>query len=217
MIERILEPEAMDTAQEAAEYQAMDHSAANAAFVERLVALGARGRMLDLGTGPAQIPVLVCERIEDARVVGIDLARHMLRLAEEQVARAGLGERIELRHMDAKQLAFEDGSFDAVYSNTILHHVPDPRPFLREAHRVLRPGGVLLVRDLFRPPTLGRLEELVALHAAGASPYQRKLFADSLHAAFTPAELRALCDECGLGRAEVVIDSDRHASIQLVV
>lgn len=215
MIERILEPEAMDTAQEAAEYQAMDHSAANEAFVGRLLALGARGRMLDLGTGPAQIPVLVCQRVSDAHVVGIDLAHHMLRLAEEHVARSGLGARIELRHMDAKHLSLADGSFDAVYSNTILHHIPDPRPFLREARRVLRPGGVLLIRDLFRPPTRERLEELVALHAASANAYQRTLFADSLHAAFTPGELRALCDECGLADAEVVIDSDRHASIQL--
>lgn len=215
MIERILEPEAMDTAQEAAEYGAMDHSAANAAFVERLLGLGARGRMLDIGTGPAQIPVEVCRRLDDARVVAIDLAHHMLRLAAETVARAGLESRIELWHMDAKQLAFEDGSFDAVYSNTILHHVPDPRPFLSEARRVLRPGGVLLIRDLFRPETHARLEELVALHAAGANAYQRKLFGDSLHAAFTPDELRALCDAAGLTGAEIVIDSDRHVSIQL--
>lgn len=215
MLERILEPEAMDTAQEAAEYQSMDHSAANEAFLGRLLELGARGRMLDLGTGPAQIPVLLCGRVADARVVAIDLAQHMLRLAREHVARSGFADRIELRHMDAKALAFGDASFDVVYSNTILHHIPDPRPFLREARRVLRPGGVLLVRDLFRPNDLGRLDELVALHAAGANDYQRSLFGASLHAAFTPQELRELCDTCGLADAEVLLDSDRHVSIQL--
>lgn len=215
MLERILEPEAMDTAEEAAEYQAMDHSAANEAFVARLIELGGRGLMLDLGTGPAQIPVLLCGRLPEARLVAIDLARHMLRLAEEHVARSGFADRIELRHMDAKDLAFADDSFDVVYSNTILHHIPDPRPFLREARRVLRPGGVLLIRDLFRPATLERLDALVAQHAAGANPYQRRLFAESLHAAFTPEELRELCDTCGLDDAEVLIDSDRHASIQM--
>jgi ubiquinone/menaquinone biosynthesis C-methylase UbiE len=215
MIERILEPEAMDTAQEAAEYEAMDHSAANAAFVHRLLELGAAGRMLDLGTGPAHIPLLVCERIPDASVLGIDLAEHMLAVGRQRVAGAGLGARVELRRMDAKRLDLADGSFDAVYSNTILHHIPDPAPFLREARRVLRPGGALLIRDLYRPTSEARLDELVALHAAGATPYQRELFRASLHAAFTPTELRTLCDACGLADAALVIDTDRHMSIQL--
>ena len=215
MIERILEPEAMDTAEEAAEYEAMDHSAANAAFVARLVELGAHGRVLDLGTGPAHIPLLVCEQIESATVVGIDLAEHMLRTARARVARSRYADRIELRCMDAKRLDFEGAAFDAVVSNTILHHIPDPAPFLREALRVLRPGGVLLVRDLFRPTSVERLDELVALHASDATPYQRELFRASLHAAFTPGELRELCDACGLAEAEVVIDTDRHVSIQI--
>lgn len=215
MLERILEPEAMDTAEEAAGYEAMDHSEANRAFVDRLVELGARGRMLDLGTGPAQIPVLVCRRIAGARVVAVDLAQHMLELAAARVEREDLRTRIELRRLDAKCLPFGDGEFDAVFSNTILHHIPDPRPFLREARRVLRPGGVLLIRDLFRPGSAERLEALVALHAAGATAYQRGLFGASLHAAFTPEELRELCDACGLGAAEVLVDSDRHVSIQL--
>ena len=67
--------------------------------------------------------------------------------------------------MDAKGLNFADGEFDTVFSNTILHHIPDPRPFLREARRVLRPGGTLLVRDLFRPPSREQLEALVAAPA----------------------------------------------------
>jgi len=214
-MQRVLEPEAMDTAEEAASYDAMDHSEPNRAFVARLAELGARGRMLDLGTGPAHIPVLVCRRDPAARVVGVDLAEHMLRVGRQRIAREGLSGRIELCHMDAKALDFPDASFDAVFSNTILHHIPDPRPFLREARRVLRPGGVLLIRDLFRPESMEELEGLVALHAKDADARQRQLFADSLHAAFRPEELRALADECGLGAAELAIDSDRHHSLQI--
>lgn len=212
---RVLEPEAMDTAEEAASYDAMDNRANNAAFVERLFALGARGRMLDLGTGPAHIPLLVCARDGAAHVTALDLAHHMLRVARRNVEAAGMAARVELVHGDAKDLGLPDGAFDVVYSNTILHHIPDPRPFLREAARVLRPGGVLLIRDLFRPVDAARLEALVREHAAECTPDQRALFAASLHAAFTPEELRALCDECGLGAAEVVVDTDRHASIQV--
>lgn len=213
-MERTLEPEVMDTPEEADGYDAMDHRVPNQAFVERLVSLGAHGRMLDIGTGPGHVPLLVVERLPGARVVGVDLARHMLAHAERRRAASPHGGRVELRLADAKRLEFEDASFDAVFSNTILHHLPDPRPFLREAARVLRPGGALLIRDLYRPATTARALELVELHAGGEPEGARELFRASLHAALTPEELRALADEVGLEEAELSIDSDRHMSLQ---
>jgi len=213
-MQRVLEPEVMDTPEEADGYDAMDHSGPNAAFVDRLVELGAIGEMLDLGTGPGHIPLLVCESIADARVVGIDLSENMLRHAERHRATSPHKGRIRFEVADAKGLRFEDDSFDVVFSNTILHHIPDPRPFLSEAWRVLRPGGVLLVRDLYRPDTPERALELVAQHATGESAYNQELFRASLCAAFTPDELRDLAREVELDRATVVIDSDRHMSLQ---
>lgn len=217
MLQRVLEPEAMDTAEEAADYDAMDHSGPNAAFVDRLVELGAHGRMLDIGTGPGHMPPVVAERVPGCEVLGVDLARHMLTLAEQRLERCppDVAARVSYRAMDAKRMDLDDASFDAVFSNTILHHIPEPAHFLREARRVLKPGGVLLIRDLYRPDSIERLNELVALHAADANADQRKLFADSLHAALTPDELRALADQCGLADAEVVVDTDRHVSLQI--
>jgi len=214
-MERVLEPEVMDTDEDADEYDRMDHTEANSAFVERLEELGADGRMLDIGTGPGTIPLLVCERIPGARVVAIDLAAKMLERAERHRAASPHGSRVELRLADAKGLDFEDDAFDAVFSNTILHHIPDPLPFLREARRVLRPGGVLLIRDLFRPPNDERARELVALHAAGSTPYQERLFFDSLKAALSHDELRECAAAAGLAEAELVLDTDRHMSLQL--
>ena len=214
-MKRTLEPEVMDTVEEAAEYAAMDHTEANNAFVDRLVELGAHGQMLDIGTGPGDIPLLVCDRIDDAHVVAIDLAETMLEHAQRKLADSPHGERIRFQLADAKGLRFEEGSFDTVFSNTILHHIPEPADLLREAHRVLKPGGVLLIRDLMRPETAERADELVDQHAAGASPNQRELFRASLHASLTRDELRAVATECGFGDAEVVVDSDRHHSLQL--
>ena len=214
MLERILEPEVMDTDEDAQEYDQMDHTEANASFVERLVELGAFGSMLDIGTGPGHIPLLVCEHIEGARVTGIDLAERMLAIAEGHRAGSPHADRITYRRADAKGLDFPDKSFDTVYSNTILHHIPDPLPFLAEARRVLKPDGVLLIRDLRRPDSKARLEELVSLHAVGATPYQRKLFGDSLHAALTPEELSHLARNAGWIDAEVTVDTDRHMSLQ---
>lgn len=215
-MERVLEPEYMDTAEEADSYDSMDHQAPNLAFVERLRALGATGKMLDIGTGPAHIPLLICSLDPDAEVVAVDAADHMLRVAKKNCRASPVGTRVHLHKADAKGLAFPDHSFDAVFSNTILHHIPDPRPFLREAWRVLKPGGVLLIRDLYRPTSEARRDELVELHAKGADPVQKQLFSASLQAALTAEELRAIVKELELSGVEVVIDSDRHMSLQTV-
>jgi ubiquinone/menaquinone biosynthesis C-methylase UbiE len=173
--------------------------------------------MLDLGCGPGHIALLAVERIPGARVVGVDLAETMLTIARRRAAASRHGDRVEFLKGDAKGLAHGDGEFDAVFSNTILHHLADPAPFLCEAWRVLRPGGAFLVRDLFRPENEAQLDRLVALHAGGEAPRAQGLLRDSLRAALTPDELRALASDLGLigpGGVELVIDSDRHMSLQ---
>lgn len=214
-MERVLEPEVMDTVEEAESYDAMDHSGPNSAFCERLVELGAAGRVLDIGCGPGHVPLMLVAMLPEADVVGVDLSREMLKIAEEHRAASAHPERVGFELGDAKGLDYPDASFDTVCSNTILHHIPDPRPFLREVRRVLKPGGALLVRDLFRPPTAAIADELVAAYAGDEPPMNQELFRASLHAAFTPGELRALADTEGLDGAELVIDSDRHMSLQM--
>ncbi len=214
MLQRVLEPEAMDTPEEAADYDAMDHSGPNEAFVARLIELRAAGRMLDIGTGPGHIPLMVIDRIADAWVLGIDLAGHMLAIAERHRKRHPRRERVAFEKVDAKALPYDDHTFDCVFSNTILHHIPDPTPLLREACRVLKPGGALLVRDLFRPDDIDAVNRLVATHAGDANAHQQKLFRDSLIAALTPDELRGMAREAGLADVELVIDTDRHMSLQ---
>lgn len=214
MLERIPEEECMGTAVEAREYEAMDHSAANASFVDALLEYGCdRGEVLDLGTGPADIPLLLVERSEHAQVTAVDLSDEMLKIARLKVAHAGQSLRVRLMHADAKGLPFADRHFDGVYSNTILHHVSDPIAYFRDARRVLREGGALVIRDLFRPESEAELDRLVELHASGASDYARGLFRASLHAAYTVEETRAFLDASGLTDASIEKSSDRHFTI----
>src|SRR5262249_8699795 len=79
---RVLEPEAMDSEEEARDYDAMDHSAVNARFCDDLLEEGVVGdTILDVGTGTALIPVALCARNVRARIVAIDLGDSMLHVA----------------------------------------------------------------------------------------------------------------------------------------
>jgi ubiquinone/menaquinone biosynthesis C-methylase UbiE len=210
-LERVLEPEVMDTEEEARAYDAMDHIAVNNAFCSDLLALKPDLlSTLDVGAGTALIPIELCRRSPNARVVAIDLAASMLELAASNVARAGLNDLIQLKRIDAKSLPFDDGSFSCVISNSILHHIPDPRAVLAEMLRVIRPGGLMFVRDLIRPATDADVIALVQLHAAGADDQQRSLLNASLRAAFTLDEVRTLAAGLGIPSSCVQMTSDRH-------
>ncbi len=213
-MQRELEPEVMDTLDEAQGYDAMDHAEPNRAFVNRLKELGAGDRMIDLGCGPGDIPIMVAGEIADSAVFGVDLSRNMLDIANRKLAGLNLGTRVEFHLADVKDLPFEDDRFDAVFSNTILHHIPKPIDLLSEAWRVLRPNGVLLIRDLYRPADEQTLEQLVEQHAGACTAHQQAMFRASLKAALTPGELGELTRDVGMTDVEVVIDTDRHMSLQ---
>jgi ubiquinone/menaquinone biosynthesis C-methylase UbiE len=107
-------------------------------------------------------------------------------------------------------LPFADGSFAAVISNSIVHHIPEPGKVLTEMIRVLRPGGALLVRDLLRPTDERTLEQLVATYAGEANAHQQQMFRDSLHAALTLGEVRELVAALGHDPAAVRQTTNRH-------
>jgi len=213
MLPRVLEPEAMDTPEEAGDYDAMDHSEVNARFVADLLAAHGPcrgGSLLDVGTGPARIPIALCEADAAARVLALDLAEAMLVLARRNVAEAGLAGRITCVRGDGKALSWPDGQFEAVFSNTIVHHIPDPAPALAEMVRLVAPGGTLFVRDLARPDSQAAVAALVAAYTGGESPPARRLFEASLHAALTVPEVQAIATALGLPRDGITMTSDRH-------
>src|SRR5262249_22343151 len=129
-------------------------------------------RVLDVGTGTAQIPIEICRRRADLKITAIDLAAHMLQLGQRNVIREGLSSRIRLEQVDAKALPFKTATFDAVISNSIIHHIPEPLLSFREMVRMIGPTGALFVRDLLRPPDEKTLAELVGRYAGDANDHQ---------------------------------------------
>jgi ubiquinone/menaquinone biosynthesis C-methylase UbiE len=215
MIARVLEPEAMDTAEEVRQYDAMDHSEANARFVaDFLHAHGpcGGGEVLDVGTGTARIPIALALADPRARIVALDLAEAMLAQALENIAAAGFSDRIRCHHGDAKSLEADFGArgFEGVISNSIVHHIPDPEPALLTMARSVARGGTLMVRDLARPGSLQEISRLADLYAVGETDAARALFEASLHAALTVEEIRSIVNRLGLPPSGVSITSDRH-------
>ncbi|HJZ91653.1 MAG TPA: class I SAM-dependent methyltransferase [Gemmataceae bacterium] len=211
MLPRVLEPEVMDTPEEARDYDAMDHSAVNRVFVaDFLAAWDGRGPVLDLGTGTALIPIEFCRQSPAGDVVAVDAAAHMIALARENVRRAGFASRIKLELVDAKGMPFPARSFPALMSNSIVHHIPDPRTVFAEIARVAAPGATIFVRDLLRPADAATLRHLVETYAGDANAHQKAMLAESLHAALTVAEVRELVAAIGFDPARVRQTTDRH-------
>ena len=212
MIPRTLEPEVMDTPAEAADYDRMDHAAVNRAFAaDFLAAWPVRaGEVLDVGTGTAQIPIELCRQAVGFTVRAVDAAAEMLKLADANIQAAGLGTRIGTELVDAKVLPHPASRFTAVVSNSIVHHIPEPALVFAEMVRVCQPHGALFVRDLLRPESAAEVERLVELHAAGANADQKQLFRQSLYAALTVAEVRAVVGPLGFAADMVAQTSDRH-------
>lgn len=201
---------------EAAEaYDAMGHGQVDEAFVDRVIELGANtGHFLDVGTGPAQIPILLAQRCPHIQITGIDLSEEMLKIAERHVTDNGLTDRISLELIDAKTLPYPDNTFDGLISNSIVHHIHDAEKALQEMGRVVKPKGVVLIRDLIRPKTEAEAQSFVDRYAGEDTPYQQKLYYDSFLAAFTVAEVNQMLARMDMPGAVVVKSTDRHWSIE---
>jgi ubiquinone/menaquinone biosynthesis C-methylase UbiE len=213
----------MDTALEADDYDAMDHAAVNTTYVGDLLAVWqpraeVATRVLDVGTGTALIPLEIAKNLQHAHILGIDLASHMLAVAQRNVELANLNGRVSLANMDAKALPLSE-HFDAVVSNSVVHHIPEPVTVLRVMRARTKPDGVLFVRDLVRPNSVAEIERLVTMYsglrpseivAAARWDRQRELFAASLHAALSLEEIRAVAEAIDIPSTCVQLTSDRH-------
>lgn len=209
-MERVLEPEVMDDPRQAQVYAQADFSAVNEAFVRRLLERFPAAReahVVDLGCGPADIPLRLARAAPRACVTGVDASLPMLRLAQALIARAG-GARIRL--VCARLPSLPLLRADAVVSNSLLHHLADPAPFWREVRRVTRPGGAVFVMDLFRPDSADAARAIVERAAPDEDALLKEDFFNSLLAAFTPVEVRAQLVRAGLGHLDCSVASERH-------
>ena len=212
-MDRILEPELMTDAAQALAYAQADFAQVNQGFVDRFRACFPKavgGTMVDLGCGPADIPVRFARALPGFTITAVDASEPMIALAHQAVEAAGLAARVHPRCARLPMLALPLQSFDAVVSNSLLHHLPDPRLFWNELVRLGKPGATVLVMDLFRPESPERAREIVEQYAGNEPPVLKEDFFNSLCAAFTLREIRFQVRSRGLGALVCELASDRH-------
>lgn len=216
MMLREPEPELMDTEAQASAYAEADFSEPNAAFVAHVARatheLPLLGRALDLGCGPADIPIRLARAHPDLVIDALDGAEHMLTHARRALAAEpeAVATRVRMRAACLPDPDLPRAAYDFVFSNSLLHHLHDPQVLWQAVRTGARPGAVVVVMDLVRPASREAARAIVQRYAADEPEVLRADFLNSLCAAFTPEEVGAQLHDAGLSGLVVATVSDRH-------
>ena len=211
-MDRVLEPELMDDPKQAVAYARADFEAENQGFIERFKEYFpefSQGTVLDLGCGPGDIPIRFAKFYQACQVIGIDASAPMIQLGEQAVKEAGLSDRITLRWERYEEVAGARIA-DAVISNSLLHHLPNPLQFWQRLRQLVKPGASVLVMDLLRPDSPEAAQAIVDQYAANEQDILRRDFYNSLLAAFTEDEIGSQLARMNLTRLLIDIPDDRH-------
>ena len=210
-MERLLEPEIMADPEQALVYSKADFEEENQGFVDRFREYYpelTQGHVLDFGCGPGDIAIRLARALPDVRITGVDASGPMIEIAERAVATQGLSGRIQFR-CERFQSSVVD-SADAVISNSLLHHVPNPLQLWYSVKKLGKPGAVVLIMDLLRPGSVEEAQEIVNRYASKEPAILRRDFFNSLLAAFTEDEVASQLAELNLSRLLIDVPDDRH-------
>lgn len=167
------------------------------------------GSLLDIGTGPGGIPLKIARQMPALQVIGADRSATMIRSACRAARALELGGRALFLLADGAQLPFPGSCFDLVLSNSLLHHLTDPVSALNEMARVAKPDGVILLRDLRRPSRIA-FPFHFRWHGRHYSGLMKKLFIDSVRAAYTGRELGDLLGRSSLAGSSIFYHRRTH-------
>ena len=214
-MQRVPEPELMDSPEQVHAYAAADFSEPNQRFADTLLSAVCQpeATVLDLGCGPADICLLMLAARPHWRVVGVDAGANMLAAARATFAHRPEAERIDLvlAHLPfAAVPGYEDTAFDVITSNSLLHHLSDPMGLWQAIAALAQPGTHIQVMDLMRPDSEAEAQQLLNDHAGSASPVLQADFYNSLKAAWRIEEVREQLFQAGLSELHVSAVSNRH-------
>jgi len=133
-------------------------------------------KALDVCCGTADWTIALAEAVgSNGEVIGIDFSKNMLKVGEEKVRHL---QQVKLVHGNAMELPFPDDSFDYITIGFGLRNVPDINQVLKEMHRVVKPGGMVVSLDTSHPTLIG-YKQLYYFYFRFIMPLFGKLFAKS--------------------------------------
>lgn len=211
-MQRIPEPELMDSEAQAKAYAEADFVAPHSMFVRLFGEMVGEpcGNVLDLGCGPADVTCRFASAFPDCQIDGVDGAEAMLRYGRQAVEAAGLAPRVRLLQGYLPGATLPRERYDVIISNSLLHHLADPLVLWRTVKNYLTDDGQVFVMDLMRPGSREEVAQLVQLYADNEPEILRQDFHRSLLAAYPPDEIVRQLDDAKLQGLVLKVVSDRH-------
>ncbi len=148
-------------------------------------------RMLDIATGTGDFALMAACTLKPQKLIGADISEGMMQVGREKVRKAGLQDIISFEQQDCLHLSYADNSFDAVTAAYGIRNFAQLDQCLCELHRVIRPGGHLLIVELATPPHFP-MKQLFWLYAHIVMPLAGRLISGDAKAySYLPATMEA--------------------------
>jgi SAM-dependent methyltransferase len=205
----------MEEESQAMAYADIDFISVNQGFVAGVLesfAVPRNAGVLDLGCGPADIPIRLLHTRPDLTIHGIVASAPMLDCGLKERGRPGPGNALVLRN-ERLPLGTSAQAFDLIESKSLVHHLPDRDGLWREVLRQSRSGTQIYRMDLKRPPRVDAAKALVETCSGAEPPLLNHDFFHSLLAAFRPEEVETLLRDAGIHTLQVQEPPYRHLLI----
>lgn len=148
-------------------------------------------RIMDVATGTGDFAILACRELRPDTLIGTDISEGMMEVGREKVKQAHLSGKISFAREDCTCLSFADSSFDAVTVAFGVRNFEDLDKSISEMHRVLVPGGHLVILELSTPNRFP-MKQLFALYSKAVIPLLGKCISkDSSAYTYLPESIRA--------------------------
>ena len=216
---RVLESELMEDVSQVKAYAEADFNAPHNDFIHELQAFinnpDFNGTALDLGCGPGDISFRFAKAFPSARLHALDGSEAMLNYAKAALT-PDLSEQISFIKGLLPDVILPQSSYEIIFSNSLLHHLPDPQVLWQTIKKYAKPKSVVFVMDLLRPSSIEEAQEMVKQYVANEPEVLKQDFYNSLLAAFSMKEINSQLAQADLN-LDIMQVSDRHVLISGVI